>query len=155
MNPGGPGGSGIDFLRDAGKSDLAPLNARFDLVAWDPRGVGQSAGRVDCAVDQEKLGIYAQPFTRPGRSAERGLLSRTRRYVRRCVARNSRSGLLPYLHTANTARDLNRLRAAVGDRKLSYLGFSYGTQIGATYATFFPGACGRWRWTAPWTPRDS
>ena len=70
VNPGGPGGSGIDFLRDAGKSDLAPLNARFDLVAWDPRGVGQSAGRVDCAVDQEKLGIYAQAFTRPGRSAE-------------------------------------------------------------------------------------
>ena len=59
--------------------------------------------------------------------------------MRRCVDRNSRSGLLPHLHTANTARDLNRLRADVGDRKLSYLGFSYGTQIGATYATLFPG----------------
>ena len=59
--------------------------------------------------------------------------------MRRCVDRNSHSGLLPHLHTANTARDLNRLRADVGDRKLSYLGFSYGTQIGATYATLFPG----------------
>ena len=139
VNPGGPGGSGIDFLRDAGKSDLAPLNARFDLVAWDPRGVGQSAGRVDCAVDQEKLGIYAQPFTRPGavgRSAPATSNEALRAALRR---RNSRSGLLPHLHTANTARDLNRLRADVGDRKLSYLGFSYGTQIGATYATLFPG----------------
>ena len=58
--------------------------------------------------------------------------------MRRCMAENRRSGLLPYIHTANTARDLNSLRAAVGDRKLTYLGYSYGTQIGATYATFFP-----------------
>ena len=138
INPGGPGGSGVDFLRDNGQGSLAPLNARFDLVAWDPRGVGASAGAIDCGVDQEELGIYAQPFGRPTRTAERRLVRGARAYVRRCVARNRRSGLLPYLHTANTARDLNRLRAAVGDRKLTYLGFSYGTQIGATYATFFP-----------------
>ena len=138
LNPGGPGGSGVDFLRDNGQASLAPLNARFDLVAWDPRGVGASAGAVDCRVDQEKLGIYAQPFGRPGRTAERRVVRGARAYVRRCMARSKRSGLLPYLHTANTARDLNRLRAAVGDRRLSYLGFSYGTQIGATYATFFP-----------------
>ena len=98
----------------------------------------QSSGAVDCAVDQERRGIYAEPFARPGRSAERRVLRRVRRYVRRCIDRNSRSGMLPHLHTANTARDLNRLRAAVGDSKLSYLGYSYGTQIGATYATLFP-----------------
>ena len=139
INPGGPGGSGIDFVRNNGKRVLAPLNARFDLVGWDPRGVGASAGAVNCAIeDPETQGIYAQPFIRPKRAAERRLLRRARRYVQRCVRRNRRSGLLPHLHTANTARDLDRLRAAVGDPGLSYLGYSYGTQVGATYATFFP-----------------
>ncbi len=138
LNPGGPGGSGIDLLRSNAKGVFAPLNARFDLVAWDPRGVGASAGRVDCGVDQLKLGIYSQPFGRPTPASERRVVRRARTYVRRCMAENRRSGLLPYIHTANTARDLNSLRAAVGDRKLTYLGYSYGTQIGATYATFFP-----------------
>lgn len=133
LNPGGPGGSGVEFVRSNARGVFAPLTTRFDLVGWDPRGVGT----VDCKVDQEKLGISAQPFGRPTRASERLLVRRARSYVRRCVRRAPRA-LLPHLHSANAARDLNRLRAAVGDESLSFLGYSYGTQLGATYATLFP-----------------
>lgn len=140
MNPGGPGASGVDFVRDFGKSLFAPVNRRFDLVGWDPRGIGASDGAIDCGVDRERFGPYAQPFELPrGAAAGHRLVHRAREYVRRCVARHPKPGLLPYLHTANSARDLDRLRAAVGDSKLTYLGYSHGTQLGAAYATFFPG----------------
>lgn len=138
INPGGPGASGVKFVRDFGKGLLSPLNRRFDLVGWDPRGVGASVGAVDCAVNQMEAGAFSQPFARPRHADEHRLVARTWRYVRRCVASSSDPQTLPYLHTANSARDLNLLRAAAGDSKLNYLGYSHGTQLGATYATFFP-----------------
>jgi pimeloyl-ACP methyl ester carboxylesterase len=133
LNPGGPGASGVHFVRDYAKNLFAPLNRRFDLVGWDPRGVGES-GAIDCGVDQRRAGTFSQPFAAEARL----LVRRARGYGRRCVARSADPGLLPYVHTANSARDLERLRAAVGDAKLSFLGYSHGTQLGATYATFFP-----------------
>jgi len=138
LNPGGPGASGVDLVRAAGGPDgpLAPLNDRFDLVGWDPRGTGASRPAVDCAVDQERQGPFAQPFTRPEPEQEAAAVERARAYIARCLQRNR--GFLPFLSTANTARDLDLLRQAVGDEDLSYLGFSYGTFLGATYASLFP-----------------
>ncbi len=138
LNPGGPGGSGVDFVRGGGGEGgfLAPLNDRFDLVGWDPRGVGASRPAVDCDADAEREGPFAQPFTRPVPEQERAAVTRARAYIDRCLERNR--GFLAHISTANTARDLDLLRQAVGDDALSYLGFSYGTLLGATYASLFP-----------------
>ena len=135
VNFGGPGGTGVDTVEQVGPTLFSTLNGRFDIVGFDPRGVGRSRPALDCKVDQEKEGVYAKPFFRPGFSAAR-LIRSDRRYVRRCVRLNR--GVLPYVSTANVARDLDRMRAAVGDAKLSYLGFSYGTFLGATYSSLFP-----------------
>ena len=136
LNPGGPGGTTFAFVRAAGEF-AAGLNDRFDLVGWDPRGTGRSRPAVDCGVDPEARGAGAQPFPRPFTRAEARLLRTTRAYFARCLARNRR--VLPYISTANSVRDLELLRQAVGDAQLTYLGFSYGTAIGATYASLFPG----------------
>jgi len=137
VNPGGPGGSGVDFVRGNAKTGLAPLADRFDIVGFDPRGVGASRPAVDCETNPETQGPFATPLPRPTPASERALVRRTERYLARCVAENR--GFLPYLSTANVARDLDLLRRAVRDEELSYLGYSYGTQLGATYASLFPG----------------
>jgi pimeloyl-ACP methyl ester carboxylesterase len=136
MNPGGPGGSGVDFLRGAAPS-FAPLNERFDLVAWDPRGVGASRPAVSCLTDAESDARNAQPFTRPTNLDRPAWIEDAQMHAAACRERNP--GVLPYLSTGNVARDLDLLRAAVGDAKLNYLGYSYGTAIGATYISMFPG----------------
>lgn len=113
LNPGGPGGSGLDLAW--GYAPLFPdeLLERFDLVGFDPRGVGRSTA-VDC-----------------------GDLDRSFRVVERdCIARSGT--LLPYVGTQNAARDMEQLREALGDEQLTYLGFSYGTALGAVYADLFP-----------------
>jgi pimeloyl-ACP methyl ester carboxylesterase len=109
---------------------------RFDVVSWDPRGTGQST-HVSCFAstrDQTRFwGHYAIPVTR---SQAEPFLRKTTAFAQRCTAR-SRS-LLPYLSTADTARDLDYLRQLVGDPQLNYRGVSYGTLIGQTYANLFP-----------------
>jgi pimeloyl-ACP methyl ester carboxylesterase len=116
---------------------LASLNERFDLVGFDPRGTGQTDYAIDCAVNQETLGLYRQPFTTPENADPDQLLADAQAYVSACVDKNSK--ILPYASTATAARDMDALRAAVGDPKLNYLGFSYGTFLGATYVSLFPG----------------
>ncbi|HEY3187036.1 MAG TPA: alpha/beta fold hydrolase, partial [Solirubrobacteraceae bacterium] len=135
FNFGGPGGDGVSSLQ-AISARYDPLNRRFDLVGFDPRGVGQSSPAIDCAVNQETDGIYAQPFPTPDNLDVDALVARDRAYVERCVERNA--DILPYVSTANVARDMDVLREAVGDSRLTYLGFSYGTTLGATYAAMFP-----------------
>ena len=102
----------------------------------DPRGVGQSRPAIDCRADQETQGIYGQPFTRPASLDVDALLARAHAYVDRCVQRNG--DLLRHVSTANVARDIDLLRRALGERRISYLGYSYGTLLGATYARLFP-----------------
>jgi pimeloyl-ACP methyl ester carboxylesterase len=137
LNPGGPGVSGTAFLADIGNAlALRVLNRRFDLVAFDPRGVGDSEPAVRCLTDQEAQAQFADPFPRPDTLELPSLIAWASGWVDKCVTRDP--GVLPYLSTANVARDLDRLRAAVGDPKLSYLGFSYGTLIGVIYAELFP-----------------
>ena len=135
VNPGGPGGSGVDFVRGSAEGALAALNRHFDLVGFDPRGVGASRPAVSCLTADEAHAQFdgRSPAWRRwcpvgGRLGER---------VGAPVHRPQRR-ILPYLSTGNAARDLDVLRAAVRDPKLTYFGFSYGTLLGATYASLFP-----------------
>jgi pimeloyl-ACP methyl ester carboxylesterase len=136
FNFGGPGVDSVGTLQSDGAALLPTLSDRFDIVAFDPRGTGQSEPAIDCKIDQETVGLYSQPFTTPENLDVRALVDRSKFYGRRCVDLNP--GILPYVATANVARDLDLLRAAVGERKLNYLGWSYGTYLGATYARLFP-----------------
>jgi pimeloyl-ACP methyl ester carboxylesterase len=108
------------------------LNERFDIVGLDPRG----SATLDCMANQETEGVYSKPFLTPDTLDLSALIHKDTRYIGRCIRNNDN---LEYLSTANTARDMNAVRAAVGDRKMSYLGFSYGTFLGATIQSLFPG----------------
>jgi pimeloyl-ACP methyl ester carboxylesterase len=113
VNPGGPGGSGLALAYGESAELPTAILDRFDVVGFDPRGVGRSTA-AHCPDDVELL--YDQ--------------------YDQCV--DSSRGLLPYIGTANTARDLEEIRRALGDEGLTYLGYSYGTAIGAVYADMFP-----------------
>ncbi|HWH95766.1 MAG TPA: alpha/beta hydrolase [Baekduia sp.] len=139
-NPGGPGASGVDFVRATADSLYATLNQQYDIVGFDPRGTGASDAALDCRANQEQQGIYSIPYATPD-TDRNALLAKDKGYVKQCVQLNK--PLLPYVTTGNVARDLDLLRQAVGDKKLNYLGFSYGTFLGATYAALFPSRLGR------------
>ena len=131
LNPGGPGGSGVNFLRTAPPPALQLASRRFDVVSWDPRGVGASTP-LDCRSDRD----FPAGLPRPGRFDEDEWVRSSRAIARDCA--RAIPGL-KHFSTADTVRDLDLLRQAVGDEKLSYLGISYGTLIGSTYASLFPG----------------
>lgn len=133
LNPGGPGGSGVEFVRTAPPVAFQAL-ARFDWVGFDPRGVGASQPAVDCGSDDTPAALT---FDRPQTVDPAVLEAEGRAYGLACLERHRE--LLPHLSTANVARDVDLLRAAVGDERLNYIGISYGSVIGATYATLFPG----------------
>jgi pimeloyl-ACP methyl ester carboxylesterase len=147
VHPGGTGGQGVEFVRTAPPPALELIARRFDLVGVDTRGVGASRPAFDCDADPEQLGIYAQPYPRPESLDAQALLARTRAYADRCAARNR--DLLAHMSSADMARDFDLLRAAVGDQKLTYIGNSYGTIVGATYASLFPGRARALLLTAP------
>jgi pimeloyl-ACP methyl ester carboxylesterase len=136
FNPGGPGGSGVQFVREIATGTFSKLNRQFDLVGFDPRGVGASTPAVRCLTDAEARTQFSLPLPRPATLDVAALTGWASGWVARCRLRNP--GILPDVTTGNTARDLNRLRAAVGDPTLNYVGYSYGTVLGATYATLFP-----------------
>jgi pimeloyl-ACP methyl ester carboxylesterase len=134
VNPGGPGASGTDFVRTSA-AELFPLSIRewFDIVGFDPRGVNESSG-VRCV---DNLDHFLAADSTPDTPAElTTLLTGEQAFVAGCEQRNG--PILPFIGTENVVRDLDRLRAAVGDAKLTYIGFSYGTLIGSLYAQTFP-----------------
>jgi pimeloyl-ACP methyl ester carboxylesterase len=135
VNPGGPGGSGVEFLRSAPEQAFAAL-AGFDVVSWDPRGVGASVPAVDCGPAIEG----PVTFHRPNTVDPAQLVADADAYIASCVAGSGE--ILAHLSSANSARDLDLLRQAVGDEHLNYVGVSYGAMIGAAYATLFPGHTG-------------
>ena len=137
LHLGGPGRSNVDGVRTTPLQARAAITRRFDLIGFDTRGTGHSRPRLDCGIDQERDGLFAQPFARPETLDESALLRRASRYVRRCVRRTGE--LMAHMSSADVARDLDLLRAAVGDEQLTYIGESYGTLVGATYASLFPG----------------
>ena len=132
-NPGGPGGSGVDFLRDAQEVFPATIRNSFDLVSWDPRGVGARAP-VECLDELDPF--YAVDRTPRTAAAVAAIVAAAKAFVAAC--RRNSAHLLPYVSTASTVRDLDAIRAAIGDPQISYVGFSYGTLIGAEYAELFP-----------------
>lgn len=134
-NPGGPGASAVDWLKGSYEEFPAAVRARFDLVAFDPRGVGHSAP-VRCLTTAQ-LDEYFHLDPSPDSGAERAaLLQGNRELAAGCKRRSAR--VLPYVDTRVVAQDLDRVRQAVGDRQLTYLGYSYGTAIGASYLDQFP-----------------
>ena len=137
LNPGGPGGSGVDMARGLGAPLDQLLGGRLDIVGFDPRGVGASTS-VRCFTGPvEEAQFYAnQPVFPVGRQEQERYSATTKVLTDSCGARNGE--LLRHVSTENTARDLDVLRAAVGDEALTYLGGSYGTILGATYANLFP-----------------
>ena len=135
VNPGGPGASAVDYLQAAYDQIPAPVRARFDLVAFDPRGVGRSTA-VSCGTTPE-LDRYFALDPSPDDAGELQQLERgTLELVTGCADRSGK--LLPHVSTADAAEDLDRVRAALGDEKLTYLGYSYGTALGAAYLERFP-----------------
>ena len=134
VNPGGPGGSGISYATSDDVLDTALL-ARYDLVGFDPRGVGQSSP-VQCLTDSQ-MDQFVDTSPNPTTAAELAKVEQeSRLFAQQCAARSG--ALLPYVGTVDAARDMDVLRAALGDKKLNYLGKSYGTLLGATYAQEFP-----------------
>ena len=133
INPGGPGGSGVEFVRDGGTEFPKAIREKFDLVGFDPRGVNSSSA-VRCI---DNLDGLADVDPSPDDAKElAALVAQAHDYADACAERNAT--LLPYLSTDAVAQDLDRIRVAVGDERLSYLGFSYGTLIGSMYADRFP-----------------
>jgi pimeloyl-ACP methyl ester carboxylesterase len=137
FNLGGPGGSQVDFLQQGGGALFDALNETYDIVGFDPRGTGQSTRAIDCKVNQETQGPTSEPFPTPFNLDLPALLAKDQHYLHRCLALNG-TDILSHVSTAETARDMDVLRKAVGDQKLSYFGYSYGTFLGATYAALFP-----------------
>ncbi|MGW1164672.1 alpha/beta hydrolase [Streptomyces sp. NPDC001153] len=139
FNFGGPGGSGVSSL-PAFASDYAALRTRYDLVSFDPRGVGRSAP-VKCESDSQ-LDVFFQQDATPDDSAERTqLLDRTKQFNAACE-KNSKK-ILPHVATTDAARDMDLMRQVLGDDKLHYFGISYGTELGGVYAHLFPKNVGR------------
>ena len=135
FNFGGPGAFAAPYVEAYGPELFPVLNERFDIIGLDPRGTDIATG-LDCGVNQETEGVYSKPFVTPDTLDVNALLRKDTQYIGRCIQRNED---LQYLSTANVARDFNAVRQAVGDKKMSYLGFSYGTFLGATIQSLFPG----------------
>ncbi len=140
LNPGGPGHSAIDFLPSFQQLVSAQVRAAYDLVAFDPRGVGVSSP-VTCVEPAELDALTAWV---PDFGTDEGIAEAVRRNAEFGQACLERTGpLLGHVDTASAARDMDVLRAVLGDDALTYLGYSYGTDLGATYAALFPERVGR------------
>ncbi|MFG2023974.1 alpha/beta hydrolase [Streptomyces sp. NPDC048825] len=139
FNFGGPGSSGVATL-PAFATEFAHLRTRYDLVSFDPRGVGRSAG-VECQSD-EQLDEYFQQDATPDNAAERRtLLEDTKAFNSACEKNSGK--FLPHVRTTDAARDLDLVRQVLDDDRLHYFGISYGTELGGVYAHLFPKKVGR------------
>jgi pimeloyl-ACP methyl ester carboxylesterase len=139
VNPGGPGASGVDYAYNAEYIFDPDITDRYDIVGFDPRGVSRSAP-IACYNDQETDANYAAD-SKPDSTAEfKQSIADSKVFLQKCFNKNEH---LTSFSTANAARDMDILREALGDKKLNYMGKSYGTYMGALYATLFPNNIGR------------
>ncbi|MFI6167875.1 alpha/beta hydrolase [Nocardia sp. NPDC051052] len=135
FNPGGPGGLGLGKAAALGRTALGD---RFDAVGFDPRGSGASTPEVECLTPSEAEVMRPDDFETDWSPAGVDAAERQNRdYVAKCVQRSG-TELLGHVGTREAARDLDVIRAALGDDKLTYVGYSYGTRLGAAYAEAFP-----------------
>ena len=144
VNPGGPGASGYDFIRDSLTYAVdSKLQQNYDIVGFDPRGVNKSSA-VKCyqdsaAMDAFLFNVSPNPFGSDGWIADQK--ASNLKFGQACL--KFTGDLLGFIDTVSAARDLDLLRAVLGDKKLNYLGYSYGTLLGATYADLYPQKTGR------------
>ncbi|MET0699601.1 MAG: alpha/beta hydrolase [Mycobacterium sp.] len=137
INPGGPGESGVDAA--VGLLDTLPpqVRQRFDVVGFDPRGVGSSTPELRCNSDADNDALRADPEVDYSPDGVAHIEATEKQFVQRCVDKMGTS-FLANVGTANVVKDLEALRVALGDDKLTYLGYSYGTLIGSAYAEAYP-----------------
>jgi pimeloyl-ACP methyl ester carboxylesterase len=144
INPGGPGGSGYDFVHDSASYVVtSDVRAKYDVIGFDPRGVNHS-NPIECytdTADQDDYlyGTYSAAYGTQGWLDE--LTEREARWAATCE--DNTGALLGHLDAASVARDMDVIRAVLGDTELHYLGYSYGTYLGTMYAELFPGKVGR------------
>ncbi|MFE7773838.1 alpha/beta hydrolase [Streptomyces sp. NPDC057445] len=139
FNFGGPGGSGVDSLPGFA-DEYGKLNARYDLVSFDPRGVADSSGVV-CRSDKEQEEAARVDLTPDTPAEEAAFFKDAESFGAGCAAHSGK--ILPHVGTADAARDMDLIRHVLGDRRLNYFGISYGTELGGTYAHLFPRNVGR------------
>ncbi|MGV9774873.1 alpha/beta hydrolase [Streptosporangium sp. NPDC003464] len=136
VNPGGPGASGRNLAKYVAARLPDNLADRFDVIGFDPRGVGDSEPALRC-VDPAKYYAAPRPDHVPRTEREENvLIGRAKQYAEACG--NRWGWLLPHMTTANSARDMDAIREALGESEISFLGYSYGSYLGAVYATLFP-----------------
>jgi pimeloyl-ACP methyl ester carboxylesterase len=134
VNPGGPGFGGTTLAENADSYFSTTLIDTFDIIGWDPRGTGESTPAVDCVDDYDK---YFTSDPSPETEAQRQVLvDASKAFNAECEKKSGE--ILPYISTNSTARDMDTIRAALGEEKITYFGFSYGSELGATWATMFP-----------------
>ncbi|WP_055493754.1 alpha/beta hydrolase [Streptomyces sp. TP-A0356] len=134
VNPGGPGGSGLKLAGFVASSLPKAVAAQYDVIGFDPRGVGESKPALDCKPGYVKP---VRPDSVPSTPAlEKANLARAASFARACAAKYA--SVLPYIDTVSAARDMDAIRQALGAPKVSYFGYSYGTYLGAVYAKLFP-----------------
>ncbi|MFJ8651073.1 alpha/beta hydrolase [Streptomyces rochei] len=134
VNPGGPGGSGLTLAGFVASSLPEEVAAQYDVIGFDPRGVGRSEPALNC-----RPGHFApvRPDSLPAAEAvEKANLARARSFAEACGEKHG--DVLPYIDTVSAARDVDAIRAALGARKVNYFGYSYGTYLGAVYAKLYP-----------------
>ena len=160
INPGGPGDSGVSFAERAGNAFSPDLLSAYDIIGFDPRGVGSSTA-ITCSSDDDSSSSPAEPSATGTPSAGSTLSARTasggesyeewaestrqsfQELSKQCGSNTEPAALLDHVDTVSAARDLDILRALAGQEKLNYLGFSYGTYLASVYAETFPGNTGR------------
>ena len=134
VNPGGPGFGGTTLAENADSYFSSTLIDTFDIIGWDPRGTGESTPAVDCVDDYDK---YFTSDPSPETEAQQQVLvDASKAFNAECEKKSGE--ILPYISTNSTARDMDMIRAALGEEKITYFGFSYGSELGATWATMFP-----------------
>jgi pimeloyl-ACP methyl ester carboxylesterase len=139
VNPGGPGGSGVDYAYAAEYLFSPAILDAYDIVGFDPRGVGRSEPII-CLSDKELDANYASDSKPDNEQEFTRTLIESKKFIQQCQEKNKH---LTSFSTANAARDMDILREAVGDKQLNYMGKSYGTFLGTLYAQFFPDKVGR------------
>jgi len=134
VNPGGPGASGLAWAAFVAQGLDHSVSSEYNIIGFDPRGVGASVPSLHC--DARFFAGVRPDYIPANQRAEQVLIGRAKHYAADC--RRRYGWLLPFMTTADAARDMDAIRAALGQQQISYLGYSYGTYLGQVYATLFP-----------------